>query len=56
MHHSLASLPSKYVGAVLLSFLVIVCLAAPLAAQEPLAGPKPLKLSTDTFTNSDSDH
>jgi hypothetical protein len=56
MHHPLASLRSKYVWTVLLSFLVIVGLAAPLVAQEPLAGPKPLKLSTDTFTNSDSDH
>ena len=56
MPHSRASSHTQYTWAVLLSFLGIFCLAAPLAAQEPLAKPKPLKLSTDTFTNSDSVH
>jgi hypothetical protein len=56
MPHSRAWFHTQYTWAVLLSFLVIFCLAAPLAAQEPLAKPKPLKLSTDTFTNSDSVH
>ncbi len=51
MHRSPASLYAKYPWALLLSFfLIVVCLAAPLTAQAPK------KLSTDTFTNTDSDH
>jgi hypothetical protein len=50
MHRPPASLRAKYPWALLLSSLIITCLAAPLSAQVPK------KLSTDTFTNTDSDH
>src|SRR5580704_5723201 len=50
MHRPPASLRAKYPWALLLSSLIITCLAAPLTAQAPK------KLSTDTFTNTDSDH
>jgi hypothetical protein len=50
MHRPPASFRAKYPWALLLSSLIITCLAAPLTAQAPK------KLSTDTFTNTDSDH
>ena len=54
MHRSRTSLHAKYASTVLLSSLIVVwivfCMAAPLTAQVPK------KLSTDTLTNSDSDH